>query len=66
MNHELLKLAEVEKFVQLTESTIYRLMRSGDFPVGIKIGKRNVRWRKSELVDWLASRPRATGQNQAA
>ena len=39
MNHELLKLAEVEKFVQLTESTIYRLMRSGDFPVGIKIGQ---------------------------
>ena len=66
MNHELLKLAEVVKLVQLTESTIYRLMRSGDFPCGIKIGKRNVRWRKAELIDWLASRPRATGENQAA
>ena len=66
MKHELLKIAEVEKLVQLTESTVYRLVRAREFPAPLKIGRRNVRWRRSEIEAWLASRPRATGENQAA
>ena len=62
MNHELLKLAEVEELVQLTESTIYRLSKSGHFPPAYKIGRRNVRWRRSEIQAYLDSRPRAMGE----
>ena len=62
MNHELLKLTEVEKLVHLTESTIYRLCKSGHFPCGIRVGRRNVRWRREEIEAYLNSRPRATGK----
>ena len=45
----------------LSPSTIYRLMREEDFPEPIKIGPRAVRWRREEVEEWLASRPRAKG-----
>ena len=67
MNNELLTCKQVEEIVQLTQSTVYRLVRAGKFPAPIKIGGRNVRWLRSEIMDYLKSRPRATGEvDQAA
>ena len=67
MNHELLTCKQVEEIVQLTQSTVYRLMRKGLFPVPVRIGQRNVRWLRSEILSWLKSQPRATGEvGQAA
>ena len=57
----LLNRAEVEAKTGLGRSTIYRLMRQGEFPTPIKIGPRAVRWPQSELDEFLAQRPRATG-----
>ncbi len=57
----LLRLSEVRSRTALGRSTIYRLMRNGDFPEPLKIGDRAVRWRESEIEEWLAARPRAIG-----
>ena len=62
----LLNRAEVEAKTGLGRSTIYRLMRRGEFPTPIRIGPRAVRWPQSELDAWLASRPRATGETTQA
>ena len=59
--HTLLKIHEVEKMTSLSRSTLYVMMRSGDFPEPLKLGQRAVRWRASEVQDWLDTRPRATG-----
>ena len=59
---KLLTRFEVEELSGLSCSSLYRLMRSGQFPEPIKIAPRAVRWRQSELDVWLSSRPRATGQ----
>ncbi len=61
-NNHLLRRAEVEAQTGLGRSTIYRLMRAGDFPTPIKIGPRSVRWPQSELNEFLARCPRATGE----
>ena len=66
MNDRLLRREEVQERVGLTRTTIYRLMREGAFPVPIRIGPRAVRWPASELEQWLASRPRATGEGAAS
>ena len=58
----LLRREEVEAQTGLSRSAIYRLMRAGKFPEPIKIGQRAVRWPQSELNEFLASRPRATGE----
>ena len=57
----LLRLSEVQTRTALARSTIYRKMRDGSFPEPLKIGVRAVRWPESEIEEWLAARPRATG-----
>ena len=52
---------DVERRCSLDRSTIYRLMRKGKFPVPLRIGDKNVRWKASEIEDYLNTRPRAHG-----
>ena len=58
----LLRRQEVERRCQLSRSTIYRLMRLGQFPEPIRIGPRAVRWSLREIEAYLAGCPRATGE----
>ena len=57
----LLRLREVLALCGLSRSTVYRQMGERAFPLPLKVGVRAVRWRESEIEDWLASRPRAAG-----
>ena len=66
MNPALLRRPQVEKAVDLSCASIYRLMDSGDFPRPIKIGKRAVRWRAEDIERYLADRPRSTGDGPKA
>ena len=61
MPDRLLRRTDVEAWTGLGRSTIYRLMRCGEFPEPVRIAQRAVRWFESELEEWLAERPRATG-----
>ncbi|MDE0033302.1 MAG: AlpA family transcriptional regulator [Deltaproteobacteria bacterium] len=63
MTARLLTRQQIESITGLTRSTIYRLMRMGDFPEPIRIGQRAVRWPESEIEAWLSNRPRATGDS---
>ena len=58
----LLRRSQVEQLCQLSCSTIYRLMRLGQFPEPIRIGPRAVRWSLREIEAYLAGCPRATGE----
>ena len=54
--------AELEEMIQLSRSQIYSLMKLGKFPQPLKLGeglRAAVRWRKDEIEEWLAARPRA-------
>ena len=57
----LLRLREVIEMTGLSSSTIYRLKPKGEFPLAIKVGPRAVRWRLSEIIRWMESRPNAGG-----
>ena len=59
---ELLRREEVEERFGVSRSWIYCEMRAGRFPEPVRIGKRAVRWRVSDLDEWAASRPMAQGQ----
>ena len=65
-NDRLLRRQEVETRCGIARTTIYRLMRAGEFPTSLQIGPRAVRWRALEIEAWLAGRPRATGEGVAA
>ena len=63
MIDRLLRRRQVEEMTGLSRSSIYRLMRTQEFPVAIKVGPAAVRWKESDITNWLESRPLATGEH---
>lgn len=54
----MLRVGEVSREVGVSERTIYRKVRDGDFPAPVRIGKNSVAWHSAEVVAWLRERPR--------
>ena len=59
MIDRLIRLEEVLSYTGLSRSELYRQIQVGIFPRPVKVGKRAVRWRESEVEEWIAERPRA-------
>jgi prophage regulatory protein len=45
----------VERETSLDITTIYRRMKVGTFPQPVRVGKRRVAWRESDIAAWQAS-----------
>lgn len=56
-----LRRTEVEALTGLSRASIYRMMAEGRFVRPYRLGKQAVRWRNSEVRNWLDSRPQAHG-----
>ena len=56
MSNRLLALAQITDRVPFTRVHIYRLMKRGEFPRSIKIGKRRICWRESDIESWIAAK----------
>lgn len=52
----LLRRPAVEEMTGLSRSTIYEMMPRNEFPRAVKIGKRAVAWRKSDVDAWIHER----------
>ena len=59
---ELLTRQQVEKILGIRRSTVYKWIRLGKLINPIQLSPGAVRWRKSELEDWINSQPKATGE----
>ena len=55
---KIIRLPEVIQRVCLSKATIYRLIKSEDFPQPLQLGCRSVAWRVDDISTWLDSRPR--------
>ena len=56
----ILRIPEVVEITGLSRTTIWRRVRSGDFPAPVRLGSlatRSVGWRESEIRKWIESRP---------
>lgn len=56
MTETLLRRPQVEARTGLSRSTIYDWMKSGNFPLPVKLGARLVAWRESDIRQWLETR----------
>jgi prophage regulatory protein len=54
----LIEWPELRQLIPLSRSTIWRLVRDGDFPAPIQISRGRVAWLESEVLEWLAARKR--------
>jgi len=48
-------LPEVERVTSIKKSTIYKLVKAGEFPSPLQIGQRCSRWRRTDVQDWCSA-----------
>ena len=65
MSHQVLKLREVSSLTKLSSSTIYRLIKTGDFPQQIKLATHASGWLAAEIDRWLEDRQKAVHVSRA-
>ena len=53
----ILRIKDVIKITAMSNSTIYELIKSNDFPRPKRIGKRAVGWLENDIQNWVDSRP---------
>lgn len=53
IENKALSLSDVIRLTSLSKTTIYRLIKAGEFPKAIKITARRVAWRAAEINCWL-------------
>lgn len=53
MEKRIIRLPEVKSAVGLSTATIYRLIKAGEFPAQVKLGKHASGWTLSEIEDWI-------------
>ncbi len=64
MGDRLMRRRDVEETTGLSRSSIYRQMEEGTFPRSVRVTAGSVRWRKSDIDDWMESLP-VTGGDAA-
>ena len=57
MEDKFLRRREVEEITGLSRSTIYRMVKTGQFPQPVRIRPKAVRWRLSDILAWMESMP---------
>lgn len=56
LRDRLLRLAEVEQIVSLRKSSLYVLMKRGEFPRCVQLTGRCVAWPESRVLQWVQDR----------
>lgn len=56
MREEFWRLPRVMEATGMRRSWIYQAMQTGDFPTSVKLSRRAVGWRRSEIETWMRSR----------
>ena len=55
----LLTISEVVKVTRLSKPTVYKMIRTGNFPKQLRIGTCKVAWLQSEVMAWIQARAEA-------
>ena len=56
----MMRIPEVAEVTGLSKTTIWRRVKSGDFPAPLRLGSlttRSVGWREGDVEKWIESRP---------
>ena len=53
MPDRMLRIAQVIELTGLSRSTIYAMVKRGEFPENHPIGSRAVAWREGDVLEWL-------------
>ena len=54
--NRVIKISEVKELTTLSNASIYRLIKLGEFPKQLKLAERSSGWLLEEINDWLESK----------
>ncbi|WP_441001139.1 helix-turn-helix transcriptional regulator [Fodinibius sp. SL11] len=57
---ELIRPKQLADLLSISIPTLYRMINEGDLPPKVKIGKRAVGWRRSQIEEWMEERTEET------
>lgn len=60
MSDRIFKLPETLSVTGLGRTSVYEAIKAEQFPQPVRLGKRAVGWRESDLIAWIESRPKRT------
>ena len=60
LNINVLRRKQLENQLNLSRSSIYKMIADGTFPKPIKLGRRAVGWRAEDVQEWLDNLQEAT------
>lgn len=55
-NQKILRLNSVIAHTGLSRSTIYAMLKNGNFPQSVKLGLRSVGWYEADIQGWISGR----------
>ena len=61
---KLIRLPEVLSRLGISKSQLYRMVKAGEFPESIQIGRNAVAWPASQVDDWIRNRPTAQSRQE--
>jgi prophage regulatory protein len=64
MPDTLLDAKAVTRKTTLHISTVYKMLRDNRFPQPVRLGPQIVRWRESEIDQWIEALPRLGSERQ--
>lgn len=53
---QILRRPDVQRITGLARSTIYEMVARGEFPLPVRLTRRAVGWRHSDIIEWLDAR----------
>ena len=53
MGEKLMSIKEVKHITTLSHTTIYKLIKRGEFPAPLKITGKSSAWLYSEIIEWI-------------
>lgn len=57
----ILRIRDLVDAIGLSKARIYAMVAAGEFPQPIRLSPRATGWRRDEVEEWIANRPRALG-----
>lgn len=55
----IIRITEIQEILGVSSSQLWRMEKEDRLPARVKISKRAVGWRKSDIEEWIANRPDA-------
>jgi len=50
---QLIRRKDIEKRLKISRSSIYAMMSQGEFPKPVRLGRRAVGWKSTDIEKWL-------------